>query len=216
MGMVSRAHRLVVAFRRARAVARIRLAARLAGAELDLDVAPTARLGRLDVRFGPGRSAVLHIGEHTVVDDDVEIRLHGGAVRIGEWCELRRGVRLMVSGELDAEGQNLLSWGMVVHCDEAVTFARQSTFGEHVTVADSAHEHLEGGWHLDHLRTAPVHVGADTWVGAKATITPGVRVGERCVVAAGAVVTRDVADRHVALGVPARCRPLADVAATAG
>lgn len=208
MGLASLARRSVVSGRRARAVARIRVAARLAGVDLDLRVAPTATLGRVDVRFGSDRPAALHVGPHTTVDDDVEIRLDGGSVRIGEWCELRRGVRLMVSGALDVVGQNLLSWGMVVHCDEAVTFARQSTFGEHVTVADSVHDHVEGGWHLDHVRTAPVRVGEDSWVGAKATITSGVHVGDRCVVAAGAVVTRDVPDGHVALGVPARSRPL--------
>jgi acetyltransferase-like isoleucine patch superfamily enzyme len=209
MGLPARAHGGLVRARRLRAVTRIRAAARLAGAALDLDVADDAVLGDLDVRFaGPGR-AVLHIGAHTVLDDGVEIRLSGGSVRIGEWCEVRSGVRIMVGGELEVRGQNLLSWGMVVHCNEAIVLDRQSTFGEYVTISDSAHEHVEDGWHLDQLRTAPVRVGADTWVGAKATITRGVTVGDRCTVAGSAVVTRDVPDDHLAAGIPAVARPLA-------
>jgi acetyltransferase-like isoleucine patch superfamily enzyme len=42
------------------------------------------------------------------------------------------------------------------------------------------------------------------WIGAGATILPGVTVGENSVVAAGAVVTRDVEDNTVVGGNPAR------------
>ncbi len=45
-------------------------------------------------------------------------------------------------------------------------------------------------------------------IGANATILPGVRIGEGAMVAAGAVVTRDVPPWHLAIGVPARVQPL--------
>ena len=44
----------------------------------------------------------------------------------------------------------------------------------------------------------------DVWIGANATILPGVRLGSGCIVGAGAVVTQDVPSRAIALGVPAR------------
>lgn len=50
----------------------------------------------------------------------------------------------------------------------------------------------------------PVKIGHDCWVGAKAVIFPGVKIGNYCVVAAGAVVTRDVPDYCVVGGVPAK------------
>ncbi len=207
MSLISWAHDLLLAARRARAIVRIRASARLAGADLDLRVAKTARIGRITVRLDPTGPSQLHIGEHTTLDDGVEIRLRGGSVRIADWVEIRSGVRLMASGTLEALGQNVLSWGMVVHCDESVVLGRRSTFGEYVTVTDSTHEHVEGGWHVDQIRTSPVRVGEDTWVGAKATIGRGVAVGDQCVIAGSAVVVRDVPDHHVALGVPADARP---------
>ena len=51
---------------------------------------------------------------------------------------------------------------------------------------------------------APVRVGKNVWVGAHATILPGVTVGDGAVIAAGAVVTKDVPAGVVAGGVPAR------------
>ncbi|ACT92027.1 DapH/DapD/GlmU-related protein [Dyadobacter fermentans] len=50
----------------------------------------------------------------------------------------------------------------------------------------------------------PVHIKRNAWIGAGATILPGVTVGENAVVAAGAVVSRDVAPNTVVAGVPAK------------
>src|SRR5690606_8633729 len=47
-------------------------------------------------------------------------------------------------------------------------------------------------------------VRRDVWIGAQATITDGVRIGDHAVVGAGAVVTRDVEAWAVVCGVPAR------------
>jgi len=49
-----------------------------------------------------------------------------------------------------------------------------------------------------------VHIGPDCWIGAKATILDGVTIGQGCVIAAGAVVTKSLPDYAVAAGVPAR------------
>lgn len=50
----------------------------------------------------------------------------------------------------------------------------------------------------------PVIIGHDCWIGARATIFPGVKIGNYCVVAAGSVVRDDVPDYSVVAGVPAK------------
>lgn len=52
--------------------------------------------------------------------------------------------------------------------------------------------------------TAAVRIRANAWIGAGATICPGVTVGRNAVVGAGSVVTRDVPDNAIVAGVPAR------------
>ncbi len=50
----------------------------------------------------------------------------------------------------------------------------------------------------------PVMIGDNVWIGGHAVINPGVKIGNNVVIAAGAVVTKDVPDDTVVAGVPAR------------
>lgn len=50
----------------------------------------------------------------------------------------------------------------------------------------------------------PVHIGRRAWIGAGATILPGVTIGENSVVGAASVVTRSVAPDTIVAGNPAR------------
>lgn len=52
--------------------------------------------------------------------------------------------------------------------------------------------------------TTPVVIEDDVWIGANAVILPGVRVGTHSVVAAGAVVTKDVPSHSIVAGIPAK------------
>lgn len=51
---------------------------------------------------------------------------------------------------------------------------------------------------------APIHIGKKVWVGSHATILPGVTIGDGAIIAAGAVVTKDVPPYTVVGGVPAK------------
>ena len=51
---------------------------------------------------------------------------------------------------------------------------------------------------------APIEIGNDVWIGARAIILDGVRIGDGAIVGAGAVVTKDVPDYAVVGGVPAK------------
>jgi acetyltransferase-like isoleucine patch superfamily enzyme len=54
------------------------------------------------------------------------------------------------------------------------------------------------------LLLGPIIIKRNAWIGAGATILPGVTVGENAVVAAGAVVSRDVPPNTVVAGIPAK------------
>lgn len=54
------------------------------------------------------------------------------------------------------------------------------------------------------LRGKPITIKRNAWIGANATILPGITIGENAVVAAGAVVSKDVPDNTVVGGIPAK------------
>lgn len=54
------------------------------------------------------------------------------------------------------------------------------------------------------LTVAPIHIKRNVWIGANATIMQGVTIGENSIVAAGAVVTKDVPKNAVVGGIPAK------------
>ncbi len=64
--------------------------------------------------------------------------------------------------------------------------------------------HLEAPNRREDMQPAPIIIGNDVWVCANATITGGVRVGDGAIIAAGAVVTKDVPKNAVVGGVPAK------------
>ena len=51
---------------------------------------------------------------------------------------------------------------------------------------------------------APIHIGDKAWLGSNVTVLPGVTIGEGAIVAAGAVVTKDVAPNTIVGGIPAK------------
>ncbi|KAA5539668.1 DapH/DapD/GlmU-related protein [Adhaeribacter rhizoryzae] len=58
--------------------------------------------------------------------------------------------------------------------------------------------------HRQKLTVGKIHIKKNAWIGANVTILPGVTIGENAVVAAGAVVSKDVAANTVVGGVPAK------------
>lgn len=64
--------------------------------------------------------------------------------------------------------------------------------------------HDERPDHRGDMTPAPIHVCRNVWIGANATILGGVTIGENAIIAAGAVVTKDIAPNTIAAGVPAR------------
>lgn len=70
------------------------------------------------------------------------------------------------------------------------------TTASHPLTPKGRREHLTKG--------TEITIGNDVWIGGNVTILPGVTIGNNVVVGAGAVVTKDIPDNSLAVGVPAR------------
>ena len=87
-----------------------------------------------------------------------------------------------------------------------VTIGSNVNLAQGITVTALNHNFDDPSQRIDQqgVSTNPVVIADDVWIGANAVVLPGVTVGRHCVIAAGAVVTRDVPPNSVAAGVPAK------------
>ena len=77
-------------------------------------------------------------------------------------------------------------------------------FGPCVQIYTSAHELSAKSRNQAWEVTKPVTIGNSVWIGGSAILLPGVKIGEKSVIGAGAVVTKDVPANVVVAGNPAR------------
>ncbi len=136
------------------------------------------------------------------------------AIAIGRDVLIRKGARLEAVGPDSHEGPKLtIGDGTAIqfyfHCGAAdrVTIGRNVLVGGRVYITDHDHCYDEpdrSAREGSGLTIAPVEIGDGAFLGEGCVILKGVRIGKRAVVAANAVVTRDVPDFTVVAGVPAR------------
>ena len=85
-----------------------------------------------------------------------------------------------------------------------VTIGAHTQFGPNVQIYTASHPLAADVRRTGLENTRPVSIGADCWFGGSVVIRPGVTIGDRCVIGAGSVVTKDVPDDTVVAGNPAR------------
>jgi maltose O-acetyltransferase len=97
--------------------------------------------------------------------------------------------------------------GMNCRIGPQVTIGSDVVMGPDVVIMTTAHAfedrnvtiRMQGA-----LPTRPVTIGNDVWIGTRAIIMPGVRIGSGAVIGAGSIVTKDIAPFAVVAGNPAR------------
>ena len=95
-----------------------------------------------------------------------------------------------------------------IHCTVIgpVCIGNNVNLAQGITVTALNHNFEDTSMRIDEqgISTKPIVIGDDVWIGSNAVILPGVTIGRHAVVAAGAVVTKDVPDNCVVGGVPAK------------
>jgi len=175
----------------------------------------TVRYLWLATRFHQLRGRFVATGRACEISID-----RSATVSIGSRVRFQRFSTLHIHerAELSVGDGVSFSPGCTVCVHERVEIGPGSTFGEGVSIHDEDHVHEPFGVPLSErgFMTAPVIIGRNVWVGAKATILKGVTIGDDAVIGAGAVVTRHIPARAVAVGVPARVIRRATLSAASG
>ena len=116
-------------------------------------------------------------------------------------------LRTLSPGAVLVIGDNTGMSGCTICASESVTVGSRCLLGADVFIADTDfHPVAPDGrrWRRDGVATAPISIGDNVFLGARAMILKGVSIGDDAVVGAGSVVVDDVPAGAVVAGVPAR------------
>lgn len=124
---------------------------------------------------------------------------------VGEGCYIEPPFHANWGGKHVHFGKNVYANFNLTMVDDTHIYVGDCVlFGPNVTVATASHP-LDSEQRQQALQfNKPVHIGANTWIGAGAIILPGVTIGENSVIGAGSVVTKDIPSGVVAVGNPCR------------
>ena len=131
--------------------------------------------------------------------------LGDGCVTIGHFLMSRGPLYLKsVNNGKIVIGENVFfNHNCSLTCAESIVIGNGCMFANNLVIID--HDHIIGtNGVTGELITKPIVIEKRVWCGANVTITKGVHIGAGAVIAAGAVVTKDVPEKAVVSGVPAR------------
>jgi acetyltransferase-like isoleucine patch superfamily enzyme len=143
-----------------------------------------------DVRIG--RGATLRV-------------VRGGRMIIGDGSRIEAGCDLVAYGALEIGPRAFVGRGSILVATDRISIGTDALIAAYVTIRDQDHSIGQGQpFNQQDLVMAPVVIGDNVWIGTKASILKGVRVGSNAVIGAHALVNGDVADGAIVGGIPAK------------
>lgn len=149
------------------------------------------------IRNASGQTSNIAIGENCYIRGELFVFAHGGRVAIGDWCYIGENTRVWSAASIAIGNRVLVSHS--VNIFDSLT---------HPIKASERHAQIRSIFGHGHpreldLNEQAVNIHDDAWVGAGAFVLRGVTIGQGAVVAAGAVVTKDVPAFCIVAGNPA-------------
>jgi acetyltransferase-like isoleucine patch superfamily enzyme len=135
------------------------------------------------------KPSVIAIGENGMVRGEVLVFAHAGRIRIGDWFYLGPFSTIWSSDPdgIEIGDRVLVSYNVHIHDTDSHPLPAGQRF-EHTRLMLTQGHPIENPG----IRSAPVRIGNDVWIGLGATIMRGVTIGDRAIIGAHAVVRSDV------------------------
>lgn len=132
--------------------------------------------------------------------------LNHAGIRVANGGLINGGTRFLGRGHVAVGSQTWIgpNCNFYTHTDALISIGDRCDIAPEVSFVTGSHEigsperRAGAGW------TRPIHIEDGCWIGTRVTLLGGVRVGRGSIVAAGAVVTKDVPENSLVGGVPAR------------
>ena len=122
-------------------------------------------------------------------------------MKIGKGSTIHTGARFYDPRNIEIRNDSIIGEGAVLDGRDKLTIGHHVDIASEVMIYNSEHDVQSPDFHAV---TAQVEIQDYVFIGPRAIILPGVKIGKGAVVAAGAVVTKDVEPSSIVGGVPAK------------
>lgn len=151
----------------------------------------------------------LSIGDGLFAPADVQILGNDdGRIVIGDQVSLGTWARLAVANKATMRIGNKVGVGPynILNAFDDLTIGDETMLSPFVNINCADHGVVRGTVPMKEQKGnyGPVKIGSDCWIGATVVVLKGVTIGDGAVVGAGAVVTKDIPEYSIAVGVPAK------------
>lgn len=145
----------------------------------------------------------LSINFGSVIETNCLIKCIKGGKLVIHDCSISTGTQIVAdaTGSIFLE-QVFVGRNCVITAKSSITIKKDCLLAEMVVIRDQDHQ-LDAGAR-DQFSTAPIIIHENVWIASKATILKGVDIGHHAVIAASAVVTKNVPAEEVWGGIPAK------------
>jgi acetyltransferase-like isoleucine patch superfamily enzyme len=133
----------------------------------------------------------------------------GGWIAFSDGVVIERSATILsAGGGLSIGPRSFVGTGSFIVSCLSIEIGSDALIAEYVSIRDQEHDFSDASRPIRSQGrvTAAVRIGADVWIGAKATVLKGSTIGDHSIVGANAVVIGDLPANSICVGVPARVK----------
>ena len=146
-----------------------------------------------------GRPADLKIGPYSCIWGNLRVVAPGGRLKLGHHCFVGEGSNIWAQTDVEIGNYVLIAHLVDIHDSDSHSLKAEVRRLDPINLFE---RDVPVDW--NEIKSKPVRIEDDVWIGLKASVLKGVTIGEGAVVAAGAMVTKDVPPYTLVAGNPAR------------
>lgn len=147
------------------------------------------------LKFGPAWDLTGYANSTLKIDE-------GGVLKLSGKFKFHTGAFIVVNKNATLKiGSGYTNNNTEINCFEHISIGNNVAISKGVIIRDSDNHEIMGN---DNPISQPIMIGNHVWIGLNAMVLKGVTIGDGAIVAAGAVVTKDVPANTIVAGVPAK------------
>lgn len=151
------------------------------------------------IQNSKGDPNLIYVGKESAVYGHLTVFMHGGEIKIGEYCYIGPGSRIWSAKKITIGNRVLIAYNVSIHDNISHPIDPVARHKEYVFIKTNGEFQA-----ANDLNEKEIIIEDDVWIGFNATILKGVKVGKCAIIGANTVITEDVPPGAIVVGNPAR------------